>query len=286
MLGAWQQQMRAAWRQSTARWLDGLALDGKTLRGARRLGAQDAHLLSALCHRTCRVLGELGVPDKTNEVGAVDALLERLVLAGETVTFDAEFTQWTVVQPVVHQGGAYFLVVKGHQPTLLAAARHAPAWPARQLGTARTLDLAHGRIEERTLVAADARDVAWPHARQVLRLQRRFVHKATGRVLSDETVYAVTSLTPDQASPADLLALWRAHWAIENSLHWVRDVVFGEDHATTRTAHAAQALAAFRNLVISLLHLWHRPDISAARAEFAGHPAALCRQLGLSPPGL
>jgi predicted transposase YbfD/YdcC len=286
VLGEWLQQVRAAWRQSAARWLDGIAIDGKTLRGARRLGAAEPHLLSACCQRFGVVLGEVPVPATTNEVGAVGALLDALLLAGETVTFDAEFTQYLVAEHTVRQGGAYLMVVKGNQPTLLADSRSATAWPARQLGTAHRVRLAHGRIEARTLVAAAARDIAWPHARQVLRLHRRFVHKTTGRVLSDETLYAVTSLTPEQASPAALLRLWQAHWTIENRLHWVRDVVFGEDLATIRTAHAPQAFAAFRNLAISLLHLWRGREVTAARQYYAAHPAALFRRLGLAPPGL
>jgi predicted transposase YbfD/YdcC len=284
LLGSWLQQVRAAARQSAARWLDGIAVDGKTLRGARRLGAADTHLLSAWCQHGGLVLGEVAVPDASTEVGAVGALLEALVLTGETVTFDAAFTHFWVAHQVVQQGGAYFMILKGNQPTLLAAARTATAWPARRLGDAHSVRLAHGRIEERTLVAADARDLAWPHVRQVLRLQRRFVHKRTGRLVSDETLYAVTSLRPEQASPAALLRLWQAHWGIENTLHWVRDVVFGEDQATTRTAHAPQAFAAFRNLAIALLHGWHRPAITAARAYFATHPALLFRRLGLGPP--
>lgn len=286
VLGTWLQQVRAVWRQSAARWLDGIAIDGKTLRGARRLGAQDARLLSAWGPRVGVVLGQVAVPDATNEVGAVGALLDALVLAGETVTFDAEFTQYQVAQQVVRQGGAYFMLVKGNQPTLLADAATATTWPARRLGEARAVRLAHGRLEERTLVAAAAQDIAWPHAHQVLRLHRRFVHKRTGRVLSDETLYAVTSLRPEQASPAELLRLWQAHWTIENRLHWVRDVVLGEDLATTRTAHAPQAFAAFRNLAISLLHLGRRHAITAARQYYAAHPATLFRRLGLAPPGL
>jgi predicted transposase YbfD/YdcC len=286
VLSTWLQAVRSAWRHSTAQWLDGIAVDGKTLCGARRLGARDTHLVSACCQQHGVVLGEVAVPDKSNELRAVGPLLAALGLTGETVTFDAQFTQWAVATQVVQQGGAYFMVVKGNQPTLLADIRRATAWPARRLGEARAVRLAHGRIEERTLLAADARDIAWPHARQVLRLERRFVHKSTGRMLSRDTAYAVTALAPTVAAPAALLQLWQAHWGIENRLHWVRDVVFGEDHATTRTAHAPQALAAFRNLGISLLHLWHRSDITAARADFASHPAALFRQLGLSPPRL
>ena len=143
------------------------------------------------------------------------------------------------------------------------------------------MTLAHGRLEERTLLAVDAPTLPWPFARQVLRLHRRRVSKVTAAVLTDETVYAVTSLRPEQASPAALLRLWRTHWRIENHLHWVRDVVFAEDASTTRTAHSPHALAAFRNLAISLLHRWHGSAITAARQHSAAHPAALLRRLGL-----
>jgi hypothetical protein len=181
VLGAWLTEVRAAWRHSTARWLDGIALDGKTRRGARRLDASASPLLSAGCQRLGIVLGEVAVPPTTNEVGAVGALLDALLLRGETVPFDAEFTQWLVAEQVVQQGGAYLLVIKENQPTLRADSARATAWPARYRGEARSVRLAHGRLEERTLVAADARDLPWPHARQVLRLHHRFVHKRTGR---------------------------------------------------------------------------------------------------------
>jgi predicted transposase YbfD/YdcC len=290
-LGRWFAQVRAAWPHGPCRWLDGIAVDGKTLRGARRLGARDVHLLSACCQRRALVLGQRAVPDATNELGAVGALLATLPLAGETVTFDAAFTHWLVAQQVVAQGGAYLMVVEANQPVLLRACAEATTpplvRPARQHGQVRTRGCAHGRVEERTLRAAAAPpDFGLPAARQVLRLDRRTVDKATGAVLSDETVYAVTSLGPEQASPRDLLRLWRRHWWIENKLHWVRDAVFGEDASTTRTDSAPEAMAAFRNLALSLLHRWRRSDVTAARQYFASHPAALCRRLGLSPAGL
>ena len=285
-VGAWLQQVRAAWRGSAARWLDGIAIDGKTLRGARRLGAEDAYLLSAYGQRDGLVLGEVAVPDATNELGVIGPLLERLPLAGETVTFDALFTQWTVAEQVVRAGGASLMVVKGNQATLLAACTAAtaeqPSRPRRLLGGARAVELAHGRRDERTLLAVDAQELPWPSARQVLRLHRRRIDTATGAVLTDETGYAVTSLTPEQAAPTALLRLWRRHWLIENDLHWVRDVVFAEDAATTRTHHAPQALAVFRNLALSLLHRWRHRHITAARQFYAAHPAALFRRLDLT----
>lgn len=282
-VGQWLQQVRVAWLQSAVRWLDGIAVDGKTLRGARRLGATDAYLLSAYGQRDGLVLGEVAVPDATNELGVVGPLLARLPLTGETVTFAALFTQWTVAEQIVAAGGAYLMVVKRNQVALwrdcAALTTDTPSRPRRLLGRAHSVDLAHGRREERSLVAVEAHELPWPCARQVLRLRRRRLDKRTGRLLTDETVYAVTSLTPKQASPAALLRLWRRHWLIENRLHWVRDVVFAEDASTTRTDHAPQALAVFRNLALALLRLWRGSAITAARQFYATHPALLVRRL-------
>lgn len=286
VLGPWLQQVRAAWNQHATHWLDGIAIDGKTLRGARRLGAADAHLVSAFCQRRGLTLGQVAVPDPTNELGAISPLLTHLALAGETVTFDALFTQTTVAQQVVQQGGAYLMVVKGNQRGLLdgiiAATALRPTRPVRRLGQASSVRLAHGRFEERSLEATAAPpDLGWPSARQVLRLHRRFVSKRTGEVLVDETAYAVTSLEASQASPRQLLQLWQAHWRIENQLHWVRDVVFAEDRATTRTHHAPQAFAALRNLAIALIHLWRGSHMTAAREFYASRPNTLLNLLGL-----
>jgi hypothetical protein len=93
-LGQWFAQVRAAWPHGPCHWLEGIAIDGKTLRGARRLGARDVHLLSACCQQHALVLGQQAVPDATNELGAIAPFLAQLPLAGETVTFDAAFTGW------------------------------------------------------------------------------------------------------------------------------------------------------------------------------------------------
>ncbi len=183
------------------------------------------------------------------------------------------------------------MLVKANQPALLRACQEATTRPlvrpGRQYGPARSTSRAHGRREERTLWAAAApADRGFPGARQLLRLDRDGRDPRSGPVRTAETVYAVTSLTPEQASPRQLLQLWRRHWWIENREQWVRDVVFGEDAATTRTGTAPEVLAAFRNLAISLLHRWRRPDITAARQSFAAHPGALFRRLHLPPAGL
>lgn len=286
LLAAYLHQVRAAWHASARRWLDGIAIDGKRLRGAHRLGAGDAQLLSAYECASGAVLAQVAIPAGRGEIGMVGALLARLVLAERTVTFDAAFTQGAVAEAVIARGGAYLMVVKGNQPTLKADLAAAFTHRARCTGQAESVQAGHGRIEHRTLWVAPATAVreqvlGWPGARQLLELHRRVIHQRTGAV-HEATVYAVTSLTPDQADAPALLTLWQHHWAIENSEHWVRDVVFGEDAATTRSGRAAQALAAFRNLALSLIHLWIGPGITAAREYYATHLRVLFRHLGLT----
>jgi predicted transposase YbfD/YdcC len=281
----WLAQLRRDWSEATATWLEGIAIDGKTLRGARRLGAKDVHLLSARSSSTGLVLDQLAVPDATSELGVVGRLLERLELAGQTVTFDAAFTQWAVAETVLARGGAYLMVVKGNQPTLKRDIAEATAHRGRCTGQVELTQAGHGRIERRRLWVAPASAVreqvlGFPGARQILELHRHVIHNRTGQV-REETVYAVTSLTPEQADAGALLRLWQAHWGIENSEHWVRDVVFGEDRATIRTGHAPQALAAFRNLAISVIRYQRGSAITASREYYATHLPVLFRHLGI-----
>ena len=282
LFGTWLQQVRATWRRSTKRWVDGIALDGKTLRGARRLDATDTHLLCAVGQRDGVVLGQVAVVDHTSELSGVGRLLDALLLHEQTLTMDAAFTQWTVAQHIVRQGGAYFMVVKGNQPELFTRIAEQTAYRGRCLGEVHTVRSSHGRLEQRTLRVAKAPpDLGWPHARQVLSLKRYVVRKRSGEVVSNQTVFAVTSLSPEQASPVELLRLWQAHWRIE-SLFWIRDAVFREDLCTTRTRRAHQVLAALRNLVISLIHLWRGSHVTAAREYYASHPNVLFRRLQLT----
>lgn len=281
----WLAQLRADWREAAGPWLDGIAIDGKTLRGARRLGADDVHLMSARSSADGLVLDQLAVPDSTNELGVVGRLLDRLDLTGQAVTFDAIFTQWAVAEAVLARGGAYLMVVKGNQPTLRRDIAEATAHRGRCTGHVEQTTAGHGRIERRSVWVAPASAVrehvlGFPGARQIVELARHATVKRTGQV-REETVYAVTSLTAEQASPAKLLRLWREHWGIENSEHWVRDAVFGEDASTIRTGHAPGALATFRNLAISCIRHWRGSEITAGRAYYAAHLGVLFRQLGI-----
>ncbi len=286
-LGRWAEQaLRCC--PPAAGALEGIALDGKTLRGSKRRGAADAHLLGAFSQRLGVLLGQVGVPDKTNEIGATGEFLLTLALAGRVVTADALLTQREIARTILASGGDYLMVVKENQPTLHAdlAATFAPGADGTGLaGSAATVDQHGGRIECRTLTASTA-PVGysdWPGLQQALRIERRTIHKGTGRVLRAETAYAVTSLDPQRATPPRLLALWRGHWAIENRLHYIRDVAFDEDRATVRAGHAPQAMAAFRNAAIGLIHRLGTTKVTATCRQFMAQPLAALRALGALP---
>ena len=100
--------------------LQGIACDGKTLRGSAQQGASDTHLLSAVAHQLGITLAQLAVPDKTNEIGAIVELLSRLVLRGCVITTDALLTQTKVAEQVLAGEGDFVFVVKENQPTLYA----------------------------------------------------------------------------------------------------------------------------------------------------------------------
>jgi len=118
VLGAWAETVLTA--TSRADDTDGLALDGKTLRGSRKQGAPGAHLLSAVSHRLGLTTGQVAVDDKTNESGAVATLLHGLLVEGRVVTMDALLTQREVARTIVERGGDYVMIVKGNQPQLQA----------------------------------------------------------------------------------------------------------------------------------------------------------------------
>ena len=120
---------------------------------------------------------------------------------------------------------------------------------------------------------AGAHGTPWPHLRQVCRVRRRRVDLRTGEV-EDGVSYAVTSLPPARADAARLLRLLRGHWGIENKLHWVRDVTFGEDRSQIRTGAAPQAVAACRNPAIALVRRAGHPNVAAALRTYAGRPLA------------
>src|SRR5215210_5347198 len=266
--------------------LEAVALDGKTLCGSQRQGARDAHLLSALSHRLGVVISQLAVEDRTNEIGHMDELLTSLVLEGRVITADSLLTQREIAQTIIARGGNYLLPVKDTQPSLredIALVFAESKLLQDTITEARIIDQHGDRIEERRLRASTALCgyTDWPGHQQVLEVERAVTKKRTGEMRT-EVAYAITSLSAERASARQLLQLWRAHWHIENKLHWVRDVTFDEDRSQVRTERIPQVMAALRNVAISLLRVYGAENIAAATRRYAARPALALAAVGLS----
>jgi predicted transposase YbfD/YdcC len=197
---------------------------------------------------------------------------------------DALLTQRHVAQTIVDKGGDYVMIVKENQPQLradIALVFTLPPLGDRQ-ATARTVDLGHGRIEQRNLTTSEALVgySDWPGLAQVFELGRHVMFPKTGKERV-EVVYRVTSLRPEQASPERLLALVRGQWQIENQSHWVRNVTFDEDRSQVRCGNIPQVMAALRNTAIGLLRYAGYANIAAAGRRLAAQPAQALALIGI-----
>jgi predicted transposase YbfD/YdcC len=241
-----------------------IAIDGKTVRGARTRDRAAPHLIAALDHTTGVALGQLAVEAKSNEIPAVRTLLESFDLTGAVVTVDAMHTQTDTARLIGDAGGDYVFTVKGNQPILYAACK---ALPWRDVPSRSVTTKGHGRRVTRTVKVVTAPAwVEFHRAAQVAQL-RRTVTKAGKKTV--EVVYLITSADPHTAPPATLASWVQGHWGIENRLHWVRDVTFDEDRSQVRTGAGPQVMASLRNTVISLLRLAGWTNIAQALRHHA-----------------
>jgi len=247
-----------------------IAVDGKTLRGSAGGGDPGAHLLAALDHVHGAVLGQVEVGAKTNEIPMFPVLLDRIGITGAVVTADAMHAQRGHATYLAGRGAHFVLTVKRNQPGLFA---QLAALPWRQVPVAHdTRERGHGRDERRVIkVTAVAAGLAFPHAAQAIQIVRR--RRISGKKKwSRETVYAITSLTATQASPAALAAIIRGHQMIEDRLHWVRDMDYDEDRSQVRTASGPRVMATLRNLALTILRLAGHASIAAALRHHARRP--------------
>ena len=243
-------------RDATVTIRDALALDGKTLRGARLDDGQKVHLVSVLTHKERATVAQRNVHTKTNEITAFRPLLEPLELGDVVVTADAMHTQREHAVFLLGRSAHYVFGVKDNQPTLAKEA-------ARLLATSpvvyETHGRAHGRVEHRYYSVTSvpkqlAASLGFPSASQVVKVYRERCDLGD-HLESEETSYYVTDLNADETSPEELAHHIRGHWLIENCSHYVRDRTFDEDRSQTRVGGTPQALATLRNLAISILRL-------------------------------
>ncbi len=265
------------WWQSWLPNLGPLALDGKTLRGSAAEGGPAVQLLAAFATPVRLGLAERALANY-DEIEAALALLAGLDLHGWIITGDAKFTQKAIVKKIIERDGDYVLTAKANQPTLVADIATLFADPklvAETITTTRRIDLHGSRIEVRELCASSALSAeycGWAGLRQVFRIERQRIHKRTGK-REINVCYGITSLSPERADAKRLAAIVRGHWGIENRLHWVRDVILGEDASRIRSGHAPQVRAVFRNVAVSFLG-WLGYDSPSERfRHFAWNPA-------------
>lgn len=253
---------------TTAGTAEGVAIDGKAQRGRRRFATEHepiVHALSAFCHEQGIVLAHepitAGADQAEAELTVAPALLARIDWHERVLTGDALFCQRTLCQQVREAGGDYLLLVKENQGTLhndiallFDPPPTVPAAPLTDRRVAHTLETGHGRTRERReLVASTDLNayLTWPGAQQVFRVERTWLeHGQAKRTIR----YGITSLAPDQADAARLLALRRGHWAIENHLHRHKDVNFGEDASLIHAGQGPTVMALLRDAALNLLH--------------------------------
>lgn len=275
----------------------GIAIDGKAQRGRLQYaaGGCPVHALSAFCHEQGIVLAhepiEQGAEKAEAELTVAPDLIARIDWRGRVLTGDALFCQRRLCRQVQAAGGDYLLLVKDNQPNLLhdiALLFDPPAdtltLPLLDRREVATIERGHGRSHDRRHLLASTDLSAyldWPGLAQVFRLERSWrVRGVTKRTVH----YGITSLAPETGSPARLLALKRGHWSIENRLHRVKDVTFGEDQSLVHQGQGPLIMALLRDAAISVLHRAGIQRITARLRYHSQYPHAAIALVVGSPP--
>jgi predicted transposase YbfD/YdcC len=236
-----------------------VALDGKQLRRSKDgvLGREGIRLVSAWASENALLLTQAPVEEGHNEIPTLLKLLGLLDVSEAVVTIDSIGCQTEIAAALTEQHADYVLAVKGNQATLAHDVQAAFEPTTRDFAPqyAKTVNKGHGRVEIRECWVTDAPDVltfiqdykAWSGLRSLVKItsERRLPTKT-----ESQTRYFISSLPPD---PAHLLQVVRAHWQIENALHWVLDIAFREDENRVRKDHAPRNLALLRRLALNLL---------------------------------
>jgi len=239
-----------------------IAIDGKTVRrsGRKSKGQAPIHMVSAFAARQRLVLGQVKVAEKSNEITAIPKLLEMLAIEGAIITIDAMGCQRDIAQKVLDRKADYLLALKGNQGSLrddvelFVAEQKAAGFKDARISREQTVDGDHGRIETRTTtVIHDPHWLRqrhnWPGLNAVVVVDSE---REIGGKTERETRYYITSLV----LLACLLApIVRGHWAIENSLHWVMDMVFRDDECRLRTNHAPANFCTIKHMAQNLIRL-------------------------------
>jgi predicted transposase YbfD/YdcC len=251
----------AAWVAAVTGVPEGVvAIDGKTSRRSGRKGASrdSIHMVSAFAARQRLVLAQVKVAEKSNEIIAIPKLLDMLAIEGAILTIDAMGCQRDIAQRVIDKKADYVLALKGNQGSLrddaelFVTEQKASGFVDTEISRDTTVDGDHGRIETRTTTVIH--DVEWLQQRHSWPGLKGLVIVESCREISGkierETRYYITSMSMTAVHLGHVI---RSHWAIENSLHWVMDMMFRDDECRVRTDHAPANFATIKHMAINLL---------------------------------
>jgi len=239
---------------------DIIAIDGKTLRksvnAAENIPA--IHLVSAFATGTRLVLAQQKVEDKSNEITAIPPLLDLLEVKGNTITIDAMGCQTAIAEKIQQKGAEYVFSLKGNQGSLHQDVRLFLETEFEKTASTKiedcyqAVDAGHGRIETRQCIVSSQLDwlkqrSKWAGLKTVAMIQET---RKIGDKTSTERRFFISSLPPDAKRIASAV---RAHWLVENALHWTLDVVFNEDTLRARKKNVAQNMAIVRHIALNML---------------------------------
>lgn len=244
------------WIKAVANLSEGriINIDGKTLRGSKAAGSDSfIHMVSAWCNANNMVLAQQKVDDKSNEITAIPVLLELLVLKGCIVTIDAMGCQQEIAEKITDKEADYILAVKGNQKFLLDDIEEAFS-NAKADDEYTHKEVNHGRIESRTTKVIT--DLDWICSKQdwkklscIIMVFSTRINKQTG--LKEESCrYYISS---KKGTAKDFNEAIRSHWGIENKLHWMLDVTFGEDKSKKRAENAAQNFSLISKIALNMI---------------------------------
>jgi predicted transposase YbfD/YdcC len=268
---------------------DLVAIDGKTSRRShdRKRGQKALHLVSAFATTNRLVLGQEAVDEKSNEITAIPALLERIDVEGALVSIDAMGCNANVAQSILDAGADYLLAVKDNQPTLHADIKsYFDTAPCREVERCETIGKEHGRLEIRAHTVSQrvdwiASERSYPGAPQLPKITTIATVDSRierGDKIESERRSYISSRALSAAAFADAV---RSHWAIENNLHWTLDVTFKEDQSRLRAGHGAHNMAVVRHFALNLVRqAKDKRSIKRRRKRAAYDPQYLLQILG------